>query len=1175
MKLSRYRLAAQLGSGCDGVRYRAVDAADGVAVEVVMLNPHPEDRDRREALERRLRTAALLRHPTARPILELGLDHDPPFLVHGAAGERTLLDLAPGPGAASLDGPSLLLEGVAAAHRLGLAHGRLEPAAITIDDRGRWLVDWTGLELGRGAEHTGSADALESPGSGRVGPCHAGDVYDLGGVLHWYATGRLLEEPGFGSIEDPGLAAVVRDMRAADPADRPTAREVARRLAALRDSLVATGVFEDSRELVGTLVSSDATSRTLESSSTAFTPDREQLGRFRLIEKIGQGGMGAVYRGTDLADGSTVAVKVLSPTWAERPESLRRFLKEARLLSEVNNPFVTNLIEMNQDEGIYFLALEFVAGEHVGNLLDRRGRLDERTALTIMADVARGLSTAHERGIIHRDVKPQNILLVAPDDGHSPLRVKLTDFGLARHVVESESLHLTQTGAILGTPLYMSPEQCGGAGPIDARSDVYAMGATLFHLLAGRPPFQGPTPLSLVMMHQKEPPPDLASVVPGVSDAVSRVVARSLAKLPEARYPDAAAFLEDLERLLRGQPTGLAAHPLIPDGDARDVIRVDVRLELDSPPRRLWPHVSNTERLNRAIGLPAVRYRLEPAEDEGPVRRFGQFRKAGITATWREHAFEWIEARRMGVLREYSQGPFRWLISTVELEANAAGGTLLTHTVRVAPRNLFGRTVAAVEVGIKGRRALEAVYRRIDAAESGKLGSGPSADPFEPPADLGREQRARIERLLDRLVGRGVAPEVAEALGDFLAHAPAQEVARIRPLALARRLGLDPDATVAACLSAAVEGGLILLWDLLCPVCRIPSQVIESLRSLQDHGRCDACNLDFDLDFAGSVEMIFRAHPEIRDTELGIFCVGGPSHSPHVAAQARVAPGERFALELDLAEGAYRLRGPQLAQAIDFRVDPQASLRRWDLDLACGLEVADAWSLAPGGQVICLHNDTGAELIVRIERTASRDDALTAARASSLDIFRRLFPGEILNPGQLVSLASVTLLVTEPCIDHALYERLGDARAFEQLHRHLRQVEERVRRAGGALVKTVHEGAVATFHDVDAAVRVALELSGLTPGDGPGLRVAVHRGPVMVATFNDHLDYFGTTAHLAARLPALAEPGGVVLTPSVASDPQVATLLHQLGLDAPVLELELAGLPEGFVHRLRRSPAHA
>ena len=181
-------------------------------------------------------------------------------------------------------------------------------------------------------------------------------------------------------------------------------------------------------------------------------------------------------------------------------------------------------------------------------------------------------------------------------------------------------------------------------------------------------------------------------------------------------------------------------------------------------------------------------------------------------------------------------------------------------------------------------------------------------------------RRQRLDRLIDRLVERGIDVAVVDRLFEHLIAGSAQELARIRPLALAERFGLDPDQVVAACLHGATEGLLELHWDLLCPVCRISAQVTDTLREIADHAHCQACHLDFDLDFANSIELIFRVHPEIREAELGTYCVGGPAHSPHVVAQMRVAAAERIELELALPEGSYRLRGPQLPWSADFRV---------------------------------------------------------------------------------------------------------------------------------------------------------------------------------------------------------------------------------------------------------------
>jgi serine/threonine protein kinase/class 3 adenylate cyclase len=1164
-----------------------------------------------------LRLANLLQHAGALGIRALCLDGDPPFVVLEWLEATSLAGAyhqkVPLPVPDVLDIGSKLATVLAEAHRLGLVHGSVCLSEPRVTGDGRLVLDFTGLETSTPTD-SGSAPEVETSGrppeqGTAVVLDAAADVFSAGAVLFWLLHGRCAQPSGYRhdggtspsatlptlhalqADAGEGLNQLLAEMLAAEPSERPSAKVVGERLAALRE--------------VQALANASG-SAGAEAPQGSQTPEFfQQLGRYRILELLGVGGLGKVFRAEDMTDGTIVALKVLHTNLANREMALRRLHKEARLLAEVNNPYVANLIAINEDNNVHYLVLEYVPGTNLAKFLADRGRLEEPLAVHIMADVARGLVEAHHRGIVHRDIKPENILLVTGARGQGSgvsqedpsltlpartvadasgsaraltpgPRVKLSDFGLARHVVQSESLEMTQAGAILGTPLYMAPEQCSGAGVIDPRTDVYAMGVTLFHLLAGQPPFQAESVLALTSMHVNEPPPPLQKLNPRLSDGVCRIVAKALAKLPDARHADAEALLLDLERLERGELTSIAVHPRLPACDPDRQLQYDWSWDLQASPEQLWPYVSNTERLNRAVGLPAVEFTsaIDPAAG---VLRFGKFRKAGFTNVWQEHPFEWIEARRMGVLRVYSQGVFKWLASMTELEPRAGGGTTLSHRVRIEPAGMLGRLVAAVEVGVKGRRSVERVYRRIDAFVTGTLGRGTAADPFEIPASPSADQRLRVKHLVDKLVAAQVEPAVAQQLGAFLLQQPDQEVARIRPLVLARRLGLDSEQVVNACLVGAREGLLVMLWDILCPLCRIPSDIKDTLRELRTHGHCEACNLNFELDFANSVEMIFRAHPEIRATELGTFCIGGPAHSPHVVAQVRLHPGEPMELELKLAEGSYRLRGPQLPYALDFRVQPAATQTRWDLRLAQGLDLELPPTLRAGRQLLMLTNDYAHEVVVRVERNTHRDDALTAARASTLALFRQLFPGEVLSPGQLVSVATVTLLVTD--LDQAanLYQTLGDAQAFGILHEHFRFLNEVIGRRGGALVKTLGEGVLAAFNDPLAAVQVGLDLLGqrgqdrgvaVASASGSGalpLRVAIHRGPAMAATVNDHLDYFGTTVNQATRLPELIRAGEVALSHAVTSDPRVTTLLSRSGL---ALEVVPADLPGVFIQRV-------
>ena len=207
------------------------------------------------------------------------------------------------------------------------------------------------------------------------------------------------------------------------------------------------------------------------------------------------------------------------------------------------------------------------------------------------------------------------------------------------------------------------------------------MGATLYHLLAGQPPFRGETRDQLCEQHCNVQPPSLALIHPGLSEGVARAVDRALSKNPDDRFPDAAAMLRDLDALRLGKPTDLAIHPRLPEGNRSRMLEFEFRWDLESSARQLWPLVTNTDRLDRALGFSPVTYqaRFEPGRG---VRTFAEGRKAGMPEVGEEYPYEWVEPRRMGILREYTQGPFKWLVSSVELLPRPGGGTTLIHSLR-------------------------------------------------------------------------------------------------------------------------------------------------------------------------------------------------------------------------------------------------------------------------------------------------------------------------------------------------------------------------------------------------------------------------------------------------------------------------------------------------------------
>ena len=515
----------------------------------------------------------------------------------------------------------------------------------------------------------------------------------------------------------------------------------------------------------------------------------------------------------------------------------------------------------------------------------------------------------------------------------------------------------------------------------------------------------------------------------------------------------------------------------------------------------------------------------------------------------------------MSILREFSKGPFDWFVSVVELLPQTDGGTKLVHKVMVQPRNVLGRLIARLEIGSKASRSLGWAYRQVDGFIAGGKQRDPTADAFRKPASLSGRRRSHLQQRLERIRDHEIEPAVIDTLGLFLEYTPDQEVSRIRPKAFAARFGLDATQVIHACLHATREGLLVLLWDILCPSCQIPANVQESLAALASHGHCEACKVDFELDFSNSIEMVFRAHPEIRDVEIRAYCIGGPAFSAHVVAQSRIAPGERFEVEVALPEGVYRLRGPQLPYSIELRIARTSAIGRWEVALSKPPPREIVPTLKVGSQVITLLNDGPTELLVRLERVASRHDAVTAADASSLSLFRELLPDQVLSAGQMVSVATVTLLSVQ--LDRAadLYAELGDGAAFAMFRAGLVAMEDAITQHGGAVVKFVGEGMVATFNDPLTAAAAAFDLPRSIQRSGQErsleVRAALHTGPAMVTMLNDRLDYFGSTVHATARLLELARPGDVMTTNAITNQSEINQMIGRQGRAIKVESEEL------------------
>ncbi|MFI5000829.1 MAG: adenylate/guanylate cyclase domain-containing protein [Reyranellales bacterium] len=591
----------------------------------------------------------------------------------------------------------------------------------------------------------------------------------------------------------------------------------------------------------------------------------------------------------------------------------------------------------------------------------------------------------------------------------------------------------------------------------------------------------------------------------------------------------------------------------------------------DLSPERLWPVLADTNRFNEAMGLPP--YALEETpQPNGTVLRRGCGKAAGFTLEWEEKPYEWIHGRHFRQARVFTKGPFRRFGPVFDIEPEGPPenrGSKVSYALEWEPLTfvgrLFGRKLAEQAGGAVSRRVLEAV----------SFAKGERPTLFELPApelpDGARERAAALAEAIDRSpYGNGLG----RRLGDYVLGAMAADLAHFKPKLLARRFGVAERPAVEACLAGVKAGLLTMKWDLLCTNCRGAKFSTSALSELPRGAHCPSCNIDYDRDFERNVELAFAPSPAVRPLLEGGYCLSGPMATPHVAVQLLLAPGERRSVAVELPPGSYRLRTlhPGVFADIEHRGGAFPGLRV----TATGVE---AMAAGEAGK-IAFANEAGFELAALIEDRTWTRDALTATEVISLQVFRDLFSEATLRPGDEAAVGQVALLFSDLRGSTALYERVGDAAAFNIVREHFAFLASIVRDHNGAVVKTIGDAVMASFGDPADAVKAALAMQARiaefnrTHGGGAGderavvIKLGVHVGPSVMVSLNDRLDYFGSTVNMAARLQGQSAGDDIVLSRAIADDPAVKPLLAAVPVREETVALKGFATPIGFVRVL-------
>ncbi len=865
---------------------------------------------------------------------------------------------------------------------------------------------------------------------------------------------------------------------------------------------------------------------------------------YQCVRVVGRGGMGVVWEAIEMRLDRRVALKV-----ARDGADVASMWAEAKLAAHVNDAGVVTVLDVGETlDGRPYYTMELVEGTDLAALL-RDGKLAPNEAIRIACEIAQTVACAHDKGIVHRDLKPRNVMIDKKN------RARIFDFGLAlRHALTDAP----QTFA--GSPPYMAPEQIR-AQPVTPATDVYAIGVMLYEMLAGKRPFDAAAQPALLYAILFEKAPPIAELA-GITGDVEGVVTKCLAKEPAERFVGAQALHDALVALRDGTPmprhdgpretspprshkSGVVAKPSKPSRDqAQRVFKWSWSFK--SSPEALWPRVADTDCFNEAVGLGPVDVELA-RESEDTMARVGTASAMGLSMRWREYPFEWIKNREHTVFRWYREGPLEALWNRVELVRRQDGGTDLTHEIAIIPRGVLGRVAALVEIGQRLRRAMDRVYRRVDAI----LASGAGIDPYEQRHEPTGAENVRIETGAARLIQAGFEKSSVEALANLLRHAPARKLSRMQPFKLAPELDATRERALEMLLHAAHIGLLEIAWDLVCPTCMVAHDTRAHLGEVTSHAHCVGCETDYDRDLVSSVELVLRPHPDVRETKVEMFCAGSPARRAHVLVQLVLDPGEARSIAVQLPAGEYTVAAFGVAGTADLAVSPVGFTRSAEIAIDAHGISARPSVFGDGGEIILRFvNETDDERSVRIEKRDANSDSVPATLALTHPTFRDFFATELLSYGQLLGVSHLFFLAVDASDRGELFTTRGDAAACASLRAFEEAFEESIRGESGSRLPGPLETMVAAFPSGERALRATLAL--LQRGGDLPVRAAIHGGRCLALTREERIEYFGETLHRTLWLASTADPRTIVLSQAAAGDREVATLLHGSAVDTRI-----------------------
>lgn len=586
----------------------------------------------------------------------------------------------------------------------------------------------------------------------------------------------------------------------------------------------------------------------------------------------------------------------------------------------------------------------------------------------------------------------------------------------------------------------------------------------------------------------------------------------------------------------------------------RKQIETEAAFDLPFARERLWPILSRTEWLNRAMGLPPVTYEMTKAPGGGSnVKARATF--AGLSFVWEERPFQWLENEFYQVERFFESGPLIRANLIWKFEELAKDATRLRVISQFEARNPLCGFLMKHLLDPKATRDVARVVRHFEEHLRGdqpialpKLATRPVAE-------------AAFESALGKLRASGQRPELVGKLAAMVREAPDIFAARIRPFAVAKSWGMDEWEVLRLFLHATRAGLLSLSWEVLCPNCRLTRQPLtDSLAEVKQAMHCESCQINYDAEFDKSVELRFAVHPGVRACDTNTFCLAGPGARPHIVAQIHLLPGETRAWPWPKEAALYRLRSPQIAQS---RTIEPAEFAKWRAgSFALSAEKIESVE----GNSLEVENRFTHPVQLVLERMESAEPILTASRVTNWQEFRDLFAREVISPREQIVVGEQIVLFTDLRGSTAMYCGIGDAPAYALVREHFGVLQAAISEFHGSVVKTIGDAVMAVFTRVEEALGAVEKMHADLAARGEALplqlKSALHLGPCLAVNANDKLDYFGTTINLAARLVDRSSGGDLVVSDAFFQRPETQTFARSRAAEA--ISVQFRGFTEAM-----------